>query len=604
LRNRLPLALLTAASLIALWPAFDAASARAPESILPPGFGEPEPKAANTVDPVPETADTPVASDTSVTSGPAPAPTPRPSSDVIGGLIGNLSDADNAVAALPPPLDLPPEARRSLDYVGLLSPGDGGLAETGYGATDGRFLSTLMRSIDAPIASRWASILLRRSLLSPTPIPAGIDGADWVAERAWLLLRMGEADNARALVARVDAENFTPKLFQVAMQAALATGDPAALCGIADRANEVADEPGWPLAQAMCAGLSGEPGTASALIDRVRDRRIARGIDVLLAEKVVGAAANTRRAVMIQWDDIAQLTAWRYGMATATGVTVPPALYATVGPQVVAWQARAPLASAEARAQAAERAATLGVFSSTALVDFQSAIWGATDPADRADTTADRLRLAYVGDVAARLNALRNLWVPAEGGDVYARRIMTARAAAGIPVGDVPAEDADRLVGSMFAAGLDTQAQRWADTVASDGLAWAMVAVGAPRAIGVGVGDVNGFASSAGGDDNRRTKFLIAGLAGLGRLTPAQAESLAEDHEVPLGRESSWSRALDRAVAANEPASVVLIAAAGLQTREWRYVPPHHLYRIVSALRRVGFEPEARMIAAEALARA
>ena len=34
-----------------------------------------------------------------------------------------------------------------------------------------------------------------------------------------------------------------------------------------------------------------------------------------------------------------------------------------------------------------------------------------------------------------------------------------------------------------------------------------------------------------------------------------------------------------------------------------RAVPPDFLYRIVSALRRVGHEPEARMIAAEALTR-
>ena len=40
-----------------------------------------------------------------------------------------------------------------------------------------------------------------------------------------------------------------------------------------------------------------------------------------------------------------------------------------------------------------------------------------------------------------------------------------------------------------------------------------------------------------------------------------------------------------------------------MQTGDWTGVPPHYLYRIVRALRAVGLEFEARMIAAEAVAR-
>ena len=49
---------------------------------------------------------------------------------------------------------------------------------------------------------------------------------------------------------------------------------------------------------------------------------------------------------------------------------------------------------------------------------------------------------------------------------------------------------------------------------------------------------------------------------------------------------------------------VVVLAAIGMQTPRWDGVPPAMLYRIVGALRAVGLEGEARMIAAEALARA
>jgi hypothetical protein len=48
----------------------------------------------------------------------------------------------------------------------------------------------------------------------------------------------------------------------------------------------------------------------------------------------------------------------------------------------------------------------------------------------------------------------------------------------------------------------------------------------------------------------------------------------------------------------------VLLAGLGMQGQSWQQMTPLHLYHITSALRRVGLEAEARMIAAEAVARA
>jgi hypothetical protein len=589
----LAVALLAGASAVALWPAL---AQSGPESILPPGFGPTQP-AESSAPKAPERPETPPvnllpATPDNGTASPA-------TSDTIGDLIETTGN--NSETALVAPPDLPPEAQRSLDGVGLIPANESGFAADGFGTTDGRFLSALMRNITAPLASRWQSILLRRALLAQSDIPDGVNGADWVADRAWLLLRMGEADMARALVARVDAANFTPRLYDIAMQAALATGDPASVCSIADAAADVSDDAAWPLTQAMCAGLAGEPGTASALIDQVRDDRVAGGIDVLLAEKVVGAASNTRRAVTLQWDDVEKLSAWRFGVANATGVVIPTRLFATVGPQVQAWQARAPLIDPLVRAPFAERAASIGVLSSAALVDFYASIWDATDPEERDGSVGELLRTAYTGDGdAARLAAMRSLWEADKGGDAYARELMTARAAAELPVGgSVSGGDLDRLIASMMSAGLDIQAARWGNQAAGGSLAWAMLAVGAPRPLA----GVNASAVQSAENGNGRGRLLLAGLAGLGRLSGDDVNALAQRYAVPLGRQTSWTRALDRAVAAREPRTVVLVAAAGMQTTDWRGVPAENLYRIVAALRQVGLEPEARMIAAEALAR-
>ena len=45
------------------------------------------------------------------------------------------------------------------------------------------------------------------ALLAKVRAPRNVNPVDWTAERAWLLLRMGEADAARMLVVRGDAAN-------------------------------------------------------------------------------------------------------------------------------------------------------------------------------------------------------------------------------------------------------------------------------------------------------------------------------------------------------------------------------------------------------------
>jgi len=587
--RRLASILIGACALLALYPAL---AQQKPQSILPPGFGEPD-----TPPPAEESGS---ASNTVVS--PPPAPETPQTSAADGTLRQNDPDnaAGNMVAAAPME-DLPPQARRSLDQVGLLATLDGGLGSDAFGNADGRYLATLMNGTRAPIASRWLSILLRRALLSQATAPANIEPADWVGHRAWLLVRMGEADNARALVQRVDTENYTPWLYEIAMQSALATADPAALCGLADRASVESDKAAWTLARAMCAGIAGEGGTASSLVGQARNAYRASGIDVLLAEKIVGAGTNTRRAVNIQWDGVDRLTAWRFGLASASGVAIPERLFATSGPQVRAWAARAPLFEPGTRADFADRAATLGVFSSAALVDIYGSIYDATDPGERGGTPAETLRTAFTGAPAARLSAFTTLTSPS-GNAVrdYARSILAARAAAGIPRDATDdGRTIDALIGSMMTAGLDVQAARWAAKTEVGSLGWALLAVGAPRPLSsVDRASVEGFDLATA-----RGRMLVAGLAGLGRLSRADVDALSSSSAFDLNARSAWTLALDAAAARGEKGTVALLCAVGMQTGSWAGVPAAHLYRIVDALRRVGLEPEARMIAAEAVAR-
>lgn len=587
---------------------------QAPESLLPPGFGD----APETPVPAPQPA--------RPANQPSPGQNSNPNFSNVPVLpilnpatppdLTAIAEAANAVAAAqltPEELaaqkakyDLPEDARRSLDRIGPLTPQTRGMEPDAFGNQSGKFLATLMKETHAPIVSRWASILLRRALLSATDTPRGIDGADWAAERAWMLLRMGEADSARLMVQSVDPDRYSPRLYAIAMQTYLASADPAGLCPLSDGALRFSKEPGWDMTRAICPALSGDQGTASGALNQAQRKGVVRGVDYRLAEKVVGTGFNARRSVKIDWDGVDHLTAWRYGLATALNVEIPDALWGTVGPHVRAWEARAPALSAVRRRPGVEIAARLGVFSSEALVNFYSQMRSDGDvPADMNDRV-EALRTAYAGQtVGERISAMRTLWRDPARPD-YIGLIATARAAAALPVAQADARDAADLVAAMLTAGYDRNAARWARAIgqlSGDGAQdfWALLAVGTPSpVVDVDSSRVSGFVSDVGADKGR---MLIAALAGLSRLPASEAASLAQDNGFTLAANSRWARVIGEAAQRGEKATVALLAAVGMQGNDWRRLPPAHLYHVVAALHRVGLDPEARMIAAEAISR-
>src|SRR5690606_41587225 len=81
--------------------------------------------------------------------------------------------------------------------------------------------------------SRWAHILLRRSLSSRRVAPRAMDPVDFAALRGGLLNRLGDSMAARALVQDVDTANYNTALGRAAFDAYLATGDVLGICPVA-----------------------------------------------------------------------------------------------------------------------------------------------------------------------------------------------------------------------------------------------------------------------------------------------------------------------------------------------------------------------------------
>ncbi|MFL6752523.1 MAG: hypothetical protein ACJ8FL_04780 [Sphingomicrobium sp.] len=554
---------------------------------------------------------------------PATSPTPAPATAVPRPVARpgylNLPPADETAVeeladlqlpAAPPPVEYPAHARRDPWVVGALDPAELGLGPSPWRGASGAFLSTLMRRMDTPIASRWAHIALRDALLAKSRAPRDVNPVDWVAERAWLLLRMGEADAARMLVAGVDTDRFTPKMTQVAVQSALANADPPALCPL-DNGIRKFDPAVRELVDAMCSALAGEPESAGAQIDHARRYGRIGGIDLALAQKVVGAAGNGQAAT-IEWDPIDRLTAWRFGLATGTGMTIPDRLLRNAPPQLRAFHARAPLLTPQQRLESAVIAAGLGVFSSQSMVDLYSAIYDSTDSSDLSETDAWQLRQAFVAkDTGARVAAIRRLL--GSGRQPLQRegmRALVARAASLIEPDLKLQSDAPELIAAMLAAGYDEQAARWGGIVRrmkdeNGDRSWAMLVLAAPNpgSLDLSYGRITSFISRDRSPGKARSALLVAGLAGLQRINERSANALNRRYGLGLGRRSSWTRMIDAAARLRQPATVLVLTGTGLQTSSLEQVPAAHLYHALLAMRRTGQDFTARMVAAEALSR-
>ena len=559
----------------------------------------------------------PATTNTTTPSSPEPAPQaqpqpsrPQPQSS-LESETGLIDAEDLVLEPPPPPIEYPEHARRNPFDAGALDPSRIGLGARPWGDASGVFLSSLMRRMDTPLASRWTHMALRDALLASARPPRGINPVDWAADRAWLLLRMGEADAARMIVTDIDTDKFTPKMTQVAVQTALATSDPLGLCPTRE-GMRTAEPRVLPLVEAMCSALNGEPESAAAQIDSARRRGTIGGIDLVLAQKVVGAASDSGRAVTVEWEPVEALTSWRYGLSTATGMSPPARLIDAAAPRVRAWHARAPLISFQDRLQSARIAAGLGVFSSQALTDFYSWIYDSTDPNDLSGTDAWQFRIAFAAsDQETRLAAMRRLWGLSDDRlQLEASRAMLGKAAARFAPSPDLQGDAPELIASMLAAGMDREAATWGNAVGQmddeqSDRAWAMLALAAPEgsSVDLSVGRINAFIGRDESPNRKRSALLVAGLAGLGKLDIGAASRLNSRYRLNIQRSSPWTAMVDAAARRQQPGSVLVLAGTGMQATNFGALPSSHLFHIVMALRNTQQDFTARMVAAEALAR-
>jgi len=592
----------------------------APEDLIPPGFNEPAP--APSPSPRPTASGQPSAPVPNATSIPVIQPIPGGQSGSppiaelpnLGGKLPTLEELEkmstdelDELLGLKPKVDIPAGARRSLTAIGVLAPAEGGLPTHSLVNQPASLVRAALSGTSRPLVSRWGHILLRRALASRLDAPKDMDPVEFTALRVAALNAMGEFAAARAVAQDVDTANWNPILTGAALDAYIGTADLVGACPAVRLQGNRREDGNWKLLQGICNAYAGEAARAKTDLERVRYRGEAANIDALLAQRFAGAAGQGRGAVTIEWKGVEELTPMRFALANAVGDPIPQALLDNASPYYRRVAATAPMLPLPQRIAAADLAGREGVLSSAAMIDLYAELYGEEEGDGAGATTAETLRQAYVGaDAAARLAAIRELWARqggAAGAIDYARLVLTAYAAARVQPSEDHEDDAASLVASMLSAGLERDALRWGNAVPEGSAAWAQLVFAAPQRDAVSSGTIDDFIGDDSSGDQRRSQFLVAGLAGLGRMDQGDVAGYSADLGMNLGAQTRWTRAISAAAAVNNQALVTFLAGLGMQGDGWEQMTARHLYHIVAALNRVGLSAEARMIAAEAVAR-
>jgi hypothetical protein len=595
----------------------------APQSILPPGFDDPAPAPTPAPAPRPNPAQGPSAPSSGSGSAPASSGASAPSAgdgDVPRASASDLSRIPTAeqleamsidelddFLGLKQRFDIPPAARRAMTQVGVLSMEEGGLPTGSLKNQPAKLVRAVLAGTKGPMVSRWGHIMLRRALTSRMAAPEGMAPAEFAALRVGVLNRIGEYTAASRLAQDVDTNNWNKGLTTQALRAYLGAGDVTGACPVLQLRGSTREDPQWVLWRGICNAYAGEAALAGSQLDQAAAKKIAPAIDVSLAQRYAGGAGRSRRGANVEWDDVEKLTPWRFSLSYAVGEEIPAGLTEDL-PRNFHWSgAVSPLVPISERVRYADVAASAGILSSRAMVDLYSEIYGQESITGEYAQRAGRLRNAYVAsDPAARVAAMRGLWGTLDGEvetPVYAASVMTAYAAARITPSEQFADYAGEIIASMLTAGLDRDAASWAGSVEPGSLGWALLALANPKAGTANTDALDAFIDDDGSEDYRKSAFLVAGLAGLGRISEGQFGSYASDLDFDPARQTRWTRVIAKAAAVENRGLVALLAGLGMQGNDWKQMTPLYLYHITKALKDVGLEAEARMIAAEAVAR-
>jgi hypothetical protein len=518
-----------------------------------------------------------------------------------------------------------PEART--DYAGVLGAEDGGLGATMWRGTDRALVTRLLPNLPVTTRSPTMQDLTRRLLLSSAEAPAGRGGDEnLIALRAERLAAMGRYQDAASLLRLMRERDIDEAAARLTVDALLLANNLDAACSEIDSwIQQFDEEVYWQKALIFCQTRAGQLDEAALGLGLLREQgRVDDDAFYTLVDALSGVEGAAVEALPAP-------SPLHLAMLRAAGQPVPESILESEDPTILAGVATGPGAEPALRLAAAERAAAVGALPIEDLrriyadqpiepAELDAALSLAEKEPGPRSRAALYQAAARVSQAVARATILQKALELALQNGVYpvAVQVNLPFLTELTPAPELAwfALDAGR---ALYFAGRHELADSWrllaqeeasrdpeAATAAS--ALWLLA-----RIAGMGdqplVWDAASVAAwrdhqAAGGDDHatQRAARLFAVLEALDEPVGAAWQVLADG--APPDRQTLPDAALwfilGDAADAGRVGETVLLALISLGRDGPAMANPIILSRVLSSLRAIGFEAEARALGLEA----
>jgi hypothetical protein len=485
----------------------------------------------------------------------------------------------------------------------------------------------LVRDLPAPLASTPTREMVVRLLASTLTSPRGEGRTSLVALRARKLGELGDATRAEALAARVPAREIDEGLVRARLDGAWLAGRNDDACALARDALTRGRHPEFQKSLMFCQALAGDRQRAEMGLTLLRDQGVPE--DTLFVTLLLAQGGDGRG---VRLDNARALTPLGFAMLRGAKVPPPADLTQSDSPALLVALTGAEGIAPELRLAAAERAEAFGALPSADLAKLYGELTltpqQLADPVAFARTDggprgrAALFQAAKAAQGGARLDALQRLWRHGRERGGYA---TLARASLDLlaEIGPAPehAAHAPDSARAFLLAGRVQDAREWlrfanaarigGGQVEEDrhaglwvlamlaGLEWPVPdEAQAFLAWREAVARADARAAPA------RVALATTLLAGLGHLPPGGAFAAFPDAAparapVAMPHPALWT-ALHQAAVAGRTAETIALAAQALGSEGPAGAAPQTLLAVFDALRAVGQDETARLMALEA----
>lgn len=510
------------------------------------------------------------------------------------------------------------------DSIGALDESEGGLGIDMWEGTRRSVVETLLPALPARAESPAMRDLMRRLLLSIAMVPAGPASApSLIARRVERLAAMGEMGAVVELLEIAPADLADETLWKARIDGLLLSGDDSGACTHVRNLIREYQGPYWQKALIFCQTMAGEQSEARLGTDLLREQiKDQDNAFFTLVDALMGVETATV-------DSLSTPTALHLAMMRTAHQKLPPDAAHAAPPAVLRSIAVSADAEPEIRLEAAERAEAAGALSAEALAEIYASVPFTPDELANALSVAEadpgprgRAALYQAARMqtvpTARAEVLQTAWRAARANGRYgtAVRVNLPLVLEIEPTSELVwfAADAGR---ALFYAGKKDEAFAWLDLFSREARSpegqeaflelWplAQLADGedlVPWEPGV-LGAWLEAEVQRSDDWQERAATLLSLFDALGEpVDSADWErllgNLAQSH-VAMPAPAVW-HALGAAAKNLRLGETVLLALVALGDGGPAEAPPFVLNAVVSSLRLVGLDAEARALAVEA----